>query len=170
MVLYQSMDAKNNWDLWILPVLGDRKPAPFLQTPFAEQNAVFSPDARWIAYDSDESGRQEVYVRPFPTNGPMPGARWQVSANGGSNPRWRRDGRELFYLAPARTMMSATVQAAAAIQLGAPNPLFSVRGIDPRNGFAVTADGQRFLIPTSASEEVSPPATVVINWSARLRR
>jgi hypothetical protein len=170
MLLYQSMDPKTNWDLWTIPVSGERKPALFLLTAFAEQNAGFSPDSRWVAYDSNESGRQEVYVRPFSPGAALAGARWQVSGSGGSNPKWRRDGKELFFLAPDRTMMVAAVQSAAALQLGPPRPLFSIHGLDPRNGFAVTPDGQRFLIPMPSNDESSRPATVVINWTIGLRR
>jgi len=94
----------------VLPVAdnqkpGDRKPYAFLSTPFNEQGGVFSPDGRWVAYQSNESGRDEIYVRPFPG----PGGQWQVSTAGGSDPRWRPDGKELYYLAPDLKLMAAAV-------------------------------------------------------------
>lgn len=170
-LLYQWLQPKTDWDLWLLPVSGNSKPVPLLQTPAAEKNGAFSPDGRWIAYDSGESGRSEVYVQPFQDGTPPAGGKWQFSSAGGSNPKWRRDGRELFYLAPGQTVMAVSVQSGATIQPGAPRPLFSTRGADPRTGFAVTPDGERFLIPTpgSGQGEVPPPATVVINWTTGLR-
>ena len=92
-------------DLWLLPLSGDRKPFPFVQTPFSDVPGRFSPDGRWVVCESDDSGRAEVYVTPFPG----PGGKRQVSAAGGARPRWRRDGKEIFYLSPDNKMMAATV-------------------------------------------------------------
>ena len=93
-------------DIWVLPLLGDRKPIPFVQTQFSEWDAHFSPDGHWLAYVSNESGRPEVYIAPFPG----PGGKWQVSTAGGILPRWRRDGRELFYVALDNQLMAAEIK------------------------------------------------------------
>src|SRR5262249_38940792 len=95
-LLFRVQDPPTGLDLWVLPLFGDRKPFPFLQTPFAESGGRFSPDGKWVAYQSNESGRSEVYVQPFPG----PGAKFQISTDGGANPLWRRDGKELFFLGP----------------------------------------------------------------------
>lgn len=92
-LLYEEHDPDTRWDLWVLPVSSDRKPEPFVQTPSNEMQGQFSPDGRLVAYVSDETNRNEVYVQTFPASA----HRWQVSTGGGSQPRWRRDGRELFY-------------------------------------------------------------------------
>ena len=94
-IAYVTVDPKTAADIWLLPLAGDRKPTPLLQTRFTEQHARISPDGRWMAYSSNESGRQDVYVTRFPE----PGGKWPVSTNGGGFPVWRRDGRELFYRA-----------------------------------------------------------------------
>src|SRR5258708_119037 len=118
-LLYTDGSPKTASDLWVLNMEGDRKPVPFLQTPFFESQGQFSPDGHWIAYASDESGRFEVYVRPFPS-GP---AKWKISINGGEHPRWRGDGKEIFYLSPDRKLMAAAVNGKAASQ-----PVFEAQG------------------------------------------
>jgi Tol biopolymer transport system component len=154
---------------------GDRKPIPFLQTPFNESQGQFSPDGHWIAYSSDESGRHEVYVRPFP---PGPG-KWKISISGGEFPRWRRDGKELFYLSPDRKLMAAPVKAGPGAQpvfeVAVPLALFEVRvpaTIPGHNSFvyAVAADGKRFLVNTSPSEAAETPLTVIVNWLAAVKK
>ncbi|HEY3026455.1 MAG TPA: protein kinase [Pyrinomonadaceae bacterium] len=100
-ILYSEADPKTNLDLWVLPQFGDQKPIPFLQTAFIETQGRFSPDGKWVAYASNESGTFQIYVRPFPPSS----GQWMVSTNGGNQPRWRRDGKELFYLAPDRKLM-----------------------------------------------------------------
>jgi Tol biopolymer transport system component len=156
-------------DLWVVPVDGDRKPFAFRATPFGETHAQFSPDTRWIAYTSNESGALEVYVRPFP---PAPG-KFQVSVNGGRLPRWRRDGRELYYLDPANKLMAVMVKAApgppAAFEAGVPQGLFQTR-IPPVPDlvnwfpYAPSADGKRFLVNTVTLNPNDAPLTVVVNW------
>ena len=94
-LLYAIQHPKTGLDLWALPLAGDRKPFPVVQTPFDETAGQFSPNGRWVAYQSNESRQVEIYVRPFPG----PGSQWQVSTAGGSQPRWRPDGKELFYVA-----------------------------------------------------------------------
>jgi Tol biopolymer transport system component len=111
-MLYQSLTSRGDWDIWALPMDGDRKPWPFLKTSFIERFARFSPDGHWVAYMSNESGRMEVYVRPFSEPGAaaaQTGGQWQVSAAGGIYPAWRPDGKELYYLNPAGAMMAAPI-------------------------------------------------------------
>jgi Tol biopolymer transport system component len=165
-LLYDDVDPKTKGDLWVLPMSGDRKPIPFLRTEFNERSAVFSPDGKWISYDSDESGKAEVYVQSFPASG----AKWQISKVGGTLPRWRRDGKELFYLAADRKLMAVEVKLGPAFQAGIPRPLFDSRMDTANVRYTVTRDGQRFLIPTPIVEASSTPPTVVINWPAGLRR
>ena len=176
---YQQLDPKKKWDLWILPLEGPEgaagKPMLYLQTEFNETYPTFSPNPegvregapRWIAYTSDESANQQVYVQPFPASG----AKWQISSNGGSRPQWRRDGKELYYVAADRKLMAAGVEiGGATFQAGTPRPLFETR-LGPLQFFAAVADGQRFLMPAPVEEEISStPATVVLNWTSGLRR
>ena len=130
--------------------------------------AAFSPDGRSVAYTSDESGRWEVYVRSFPSG---EGKR-QVSTEGGADPRWRRDGKERFYLASGFKLMSVSVNLAPAFKPGLPQPLFQTsvtKLIDRPSHYAVAAQGQRFLINTDI-ENTSAPITVVLNWTSELKR
>lgn len=155
-------------DLWILPLLGDRKPYPFLQTRFNEVGGFFSSDGRWIAYVSNESGRNEVYVTPFPG----PGGKWQISTTGGNFLRWRRDGKEIFYLALDNRLMAAAVNGqGAAFEVGDVRPLFTMQVAGPRFPYDVSPDGQRFLVNTVANQTSVPTSmTVVVNWMASLRK
>jgi serine/threonine protein kinase/Tol biopolymer transport system component len=162
-LLYYDQDPTTKFDLWVLPLSGDKKPIPFLQTEFNELEGVFSPDGKWIAYQSDESGRYEVYVQPFPAGGKS-----QISRSGGTRPRWRRDGRELFYLDTDGKMMAVDLRTGASFQAGVPQPLFETHITTMETRYAVTRDGQRFLLPVSLGE--AGPATVVINWTAGIKR
>jgi serine/threonine protein kinase len=152
-------------DVWILPLTGDRKAYPFLESTFSESQGQFSPDGRWIAYMSAESGQPEVYVQRFPG----PGDKWLVSTAGGGWPRWRADGRELFYLAPDTSVVAVPVDGRGArFDVGAGRPLFKVR-LRPlvrldAYPYDVTSDGQRFLINTFAEEATSSAITLVVNW------
>jgi serine/threonine protein kinase len=163
-ILYQVLGEKTGQDLWIAPQFGDRKPYPYLQTQFNEQNGRFSPDGRWIAYSSDESGRLEVYVQPFPPSG----GKWQISTAGGEEPDWRKDGKELFYLAPDRSLMAVPVKWGATFEAEVPKALFQVQQSAGRYSYAVAGDGQRFLITRPVAELT--PITVVVNWTAGLKR
>ncbi|HEY6074376.1 MAG TPA: hypothetical protein VIV15_13545, partial [Anaerolineales bacterium] len=165
-IICGTVDPKTRWDLWVLSV-GDHKWEAFLQTPANESRAVFSPNGRWVAYESDESGRKEVYVQSFPASG----AKWQVSVSGGSQPRWRRDGKELFYLGGNRKFTAVDVSTEApTFGHGTPKALFDtplLKGEDhPGDQYAVTADGQRFLVNTLAEERTYAPISVVLNWTA----
>jgi hypothetical protein len=152
----------------VLPQFGDKKPFAYLQTRFAELFAKFSPDGRWVAYTSDESGRPEIYVAPFPT----PSGKWQISTVGGSVPRWRNDGKEIFYIAPDDKLMVAAVNAQGPIfQPGAVQPLFQTRAPTlTRYPYVVSSDGQHFLVNTIAGEATSSPVTLVVNWPAVLKK
>jgi eukaryotic-like serine/threonine-protein kinase len=172
-ILYENVDPKThwaNWDLWVLPLEGDKKPFPFLQTEFDEVQGQFSPDGKWIAYTSNESGARQVYVRSFPTSSD----KLQVSTAGGAQPQWRRDGRELFYVSPDRKLMAVEVKGdGSTFEAGVPKSLFEPRIPGPgafRNSYAVTADGQRFLVITVLEEMTPQPITVVMNWTADLKR
>ena len=164
---YYRTDAKTLNDIWALPLFGDRKPFPVFHGEFNESQSQFSPDVKWIAYVSDESGTPQIYVQSFPT---LTG-KWQISTEGGTQPRWRRDGRELFYLAPNRKLMAVTVRAGASFDAQTPRPLFETRldGAALRQTYAVSADGNRFLLNV-ALESGAPPVTIVINWPALLKK
>jgi Tol biopolymer transport system component len=154
-------------DIWILPLTGDRKPFPFLQTQFLERTPYFSPDGRWLAYVSDESGRDEVYVAPFPG----PGRKWQISTNGGDRPRWRRDLREIYYMSPDNKIMAVEVRALGdTFTLGAAKALFETRPMRGGTAYDVTGDGQRFLVNTLVQAQSSVPLTLVVNWPAAVKK
>jgi Tol biopolymer transport system component len=178
-LLYTTIDPKTGYDLWVLPdpetASGDGKPIPFLQTQFNERYGQFSPDSHWIAYVSDESGKPEVYVRPFPasTNG---GAKVKISQEGGSQPRWRRDGKELYYFSlDGRLMAVEVVTTSPMLRPGIARPLFQAPAFSPTSGtqyafhWDLAADGKRFLIDTRAATPSEEPVTVVLNWTAGLK-
>jgi Tol biopolymer transport system component len=153
-------------DLWILPMTGDQRAVPLVASEFVEGPGRFSPDGRWIVYTSNESGKTEVYVRPFdPDTMSSEGGQVLVSREGGNVPRWTRDGRELVYLAEDGTMMSVDVSTESVFRAGIPKPLFKTV---PGGFFDVTKDGQRFLIPIP--ESLTTSYTVVLNWTAGLKR
>jgi Tol biopolymer transport system component len=169
-IMYTAGSATSRLDLWLLPLSGDRTPVVFRQTPFNDANGQISPDGRWVAYQSDESGRIEIYVEPL-TRG---GSRWQVSIDGGSFARWRRDGRELFFLgvSPAAAMRSVDIMPrGATLQVGTPRELFAYSNVmvthrSAYQPYAVSADGQRFLLPPLSDDtDVRSSVTVVLNWA-----
>jgi Tol biopolymer transport system component/predicted Ser/Thr protein kinase len=175
-LLYSTQDPKTGSDLWALPLTGERKPFPVVQTSFDEIEGQFSPDGRWLAYASNESGRYEIYSRPFPGAG----GKWQVSTAGGTQPRWGRDGKELFYMVPDTRLMAVQIRVASdgrALDTGAPVALFPTRlasgadiqttGFGARAQYAVASDG-RFLMLVTADEAVTSPITIVLNWTAGL--
>ena len=166
-IICERLDSKTRLDLWLLPMTGDRQPVPFLQTEFNEQQAQFSPDGKWIAYTSDESGTSEVYVQAFPASG----GKWRISTAGGCQPQWRRDGKELFFITPDRKLMAVDVKTGTAFEAGVPKPLFDTRIFQLttfRNNYVVSRDGQRFLI-NSRMEDNSAPFAVVLNWTSDLK-
>jgi dipeptidyl aminopeptidase/acylaminoacyl peptidase len=190
-VLFRSHDPQTGYDLWIQPMEADhplsrsassgstvspvpaerRKPFVFLKTSFDERQGQFSPDGRWVAYTSNESGRHEIYVRPFLGSG----EHWKVSTAGGLQPRWSSDGRELYYIAPDARLMAAPITVnGATVEPGTPVALFQTRiygGGDPDLGigwgYDVARDG-RFLINVTAGEAIASPITVILNWQSAL--
>jgi len=162
-IAYDAYDSTAGFDLWAAPVSGDRPPVLYLRTPSNESGGRFSPDGRWLAYTSNESGRTEVYVQSFP----VPGRRTQVSNGGGDQPRWRRDGRELFYIAPGEKLMGVRVQIRPTFSVGEPVALIERRAIQ---GYDVGADGERFLCLVPAAENTTPISlSIILQWSAGLR-
>ena len=105
-LLFRTLDPQTGYDLWVLPLSGDKKPVPFLKTPFEERDGQFSPDGKWVAYQSNESGRSEIYVQPFPG----PGRKLQISSSGGAQPRWNKNSKEIFYVSLDSKMMAAPVK------------------------------------------------------------
>jgi Tol biopolymer transport system component len=163
-ILYEIPGVDTGQDLWIAPLFGDRKPFPYLRTQFNEGEGAFSPDGRWIAYVSDESGRDEIYVQAFPPSG----EKRLISTGGGSEPYWRKDGMELFYVAADRNLMAVPIKLGTTITPGTPKSLFPVPLSEQQHSFAVTGDGQRFLVSRLVGE--MPPITVVLNWEAALKK
>ncbi|HEY3202155.1 MAG TPA: hypothetical protein VGL03_00715, partial [Thermoanaerobaculia bacterium] len=161
-LLYGTRLPKTGIDLWILPLFGDKKPAPLLVTPFDEFEARFSPDGRWFAYGSKESGSWEIYVQPFPPTG----AKWQISVGGGTTPRWRGDGKEILYVAADYMRKAVDIKMSPTFEAGVPRDLFQT----PNSwGSDVMPDGQRFLVNLAAGESPPAPITVVLNWSAEVK-
>jgi eukaryotic-like serine/threonine-protein kinase len=157
--------------LWVLPLTGDRKPQSVLSTAVREIHGRFSPDGRWMAYVSNESGTNHVYVQSFPPSG----NKWQISTGGGFQPRWRRDGKELFFVAGQdsgpipRAVMAVAVDTSSTgvLKAGVPHKLFTVTmssGIGQGSTWEVTPDGQRFLVASASTRAAVPPITVVVNW------
>jgi serine/threonine protein kinase/Tol biopolymer transport system component len=169
--------VRTGGDLWALPLTPERpggplKPSLILQAPFNVFDAQFSPDSRWIAYVSNESQRNEIYVTPFPPPVSGPGGKRQVSTAGGSLPRWRQDGKEIFYLGPDRQLMAAEIEAKGGIlEVGQVRPLFSATGMTQANPlYDVSADGQHFLVRTFPEQKTGDPLTLVQNWTAGLKK
>jgi serine/threonine protein kinase len=182
-IIYEVLDPKTLNDLWVLPLSDDRNPFPLLHTPFAETHGQISPDGKWLVYYSNETGRNEVYVQAFPGGA----GKWQISTNGGVIPRWRRDGRELFYMSQLSggKMMAVDIRSSGStFEAGSPKELFDslfiglphtgiLPGAAPYHAFAVSADGQRFLIPHPPSSDgagTTMPIAVVTNWAAGLEK
>ncbi len=177
-LLFSTQDPKTGSDLWALPMMGERKPFAVLQSSFDEIEGQFSPDGRGLAYASNESGRYEIYIRTFPEAG----GKWQVSAAGGVQPRWQRDGHELHYVAPDAQLMAVPIRLAPdthALEAGAPVALFPTRlatgvniataGFQARAQDAVAAGG-RVLMNGAGDDAVTSPITVVVNWDAALKK
>ena len=165
-ISFSNLAAQGKRDgtkLWVLSMAGDRKASPLPTEAVGwQEESRFSPDGHWIAYRSEESGVSEIYVSSFPG----PGEKWQVSTAGGSHPRWRRDGKELFYLSADDKIMAVPMRLTPAFQAGVPAALFPVRrGSD----YDVSADGQRFLVNSYLGEESTPSLTLIVEWSGLLK-
>ena len=177
-VIYNSTNAQTKSDIWVLPLAGEKRPVPFLRTQFNEQEGHFSPDGRFVAYQSDESGRDEIYVRTFSPDalslGASTGGKWQISTGGGSEPRWRRDGKALYYISSDQKLMQADVAGGPNFQSAAPKALFSLAGTGTNAGtfeaWDVAPGGARFLFPKLAGREDTTPFNVVLNWQAALKK
>jgi serine/threonine protein kinase len=153
-------------DVWALPLTGDRKPIPVARSEFDEAQARFSPDGKWVAFSSNESGRFEIYAQPFPPTG----AKWQVSTGGGAQPQWRKDGKELYFLGLDRRLTAVEIRNKEVLEMDAPRPLFQTQVAalaGGRNVYAASADGQRFLLVKPLAD--ATPITVVLNWASRPR-
>jgi len=167
-IAFAAQNQKTGWNAWALPTFGDRKPIPIVVGPFAELMPAFSPDTRFIAYQSNESGRPEIYVQSFP----VASGKWQVSSSGGTDPSWGADGKKLFYRSADQKLMAVDIDAGESFKAGIPQPLFPAR-VQPgiaRNKYVVSADGERFLFVAPLGRDALTPTTVVLNWSAELGR
>ena len=166
---FGEINPTTGFDIWVLR-MSDRKALPFLRTPFNESSPHFSPDGRWLAYNSDESGRQEIYVQPYPG----PGGKWQISVDGGREPVWNRNGRELFYRSGDK-MMAVDIATQPGFAAGKPRVLFEGQ-YEPTGytvaDYDVSPDGQRFLMLKRGDKESATPTqiNVVLNWTEELKR
>jgi Serine/threonine protein kinase len=168
-ISYIKYDPKTQWDEWLLPTFGDRKPAPYIQTPFNEGSSVFSPDGKWVAFYSNESGKVESYIQSFPS----PGSKVQISNGGGGEVRWRSDGKELFYIGLDQELMSVDIKVEGnKLTCSLPRPLFKTDVTplrDMRNHYDVSSDGQRFLFAIPTQKASAATVNVVMNWTADLK-
>ncbi len=180
-----AMDGRRSFfpnashDLWVLPLTpvnpSGNQPQPYLNTEFNETQGRFSPDSRFVAYASNESGRYEIYVQPFPTasDGKTP-----ISTSGGISPRWRADGKELYYISADSKMMEVEVSTNPTFKAGTPRSLFPAPiwgGGTFHNvtRYDVTADGKRFLINSASADAATSapaPITIVLNWTTLLKK
>lgn len=163
-----ATDKRTATDIYALPLSGEPKPFPIVQNAFNNMQPRISPDGRWLAYSSNESGRYEIYVTGFPGGG----AKWQVSTSGGSFPSWRRDSKELFLLDGADNVIAVDVNTVGkTVRMGAPQALFHAGGVQTQEGpYSVTADGKKFLINTGDVKEGNQPFTLVQNWPAEINK
>jgi len=163
----RQQSGKPGWDIWVLPLFGDRNPFPVVQSQSNKDDPSFSPDGKWLAYDSDESGQWEVYVMPFPHGE----GRWQVSKGGGEQPRWRGDGKELFFVGAGNRIMTAEVRdKGASLEIGAGQSLPIHTTASPYRTYDVTADGKKFIVISDSAGLNAKGITIVANWPALLDR
>jgi Tol biopolymer transport system component len=162
-ILFNDYDPTTRADLWVMPQEGKQEPFPFLRTEFVEENARFSPDGHWVVYRSDESGKGEIYVRPFPSGS----GKWQVSVKGGDLPVWRRDGKEIFYQMGGAVMAVDVDGTGSAFTVGSAKQLFEL----PRSLlYDVSVDGTQVLMGVVSGEQGAPPVTLVTNWDKEMKR
>jgi Tol biopolymer transport system component len=167
-ILYTRNDLQTKNDIWLLPLEGDRKPFAYFQSPADDRAAAFSPDGRWVAYQSSESGSNEIYVQTFPASG----GKWPVSNKGGVAPMWRGDGKELFYVSPEGKLMAVEIKVGSTFEPGVPNVLFDMADARarPNTPYDIAADGQRFLILSGRVDANPSSIAVVLNWTADLKK
>ena len=169
-LVYERRIPQNEtgFHLWALPLFGDGKPFPIVQSTFEERYPEVSPDGKWMAYQSNESGRWEIYITAFPGGG----AKWQVSGVGGASAKWRKDSKEIFYLDLSDNLVAVDVNASgSSVQLGTPHTLFQAIGVQREYGpYDVSADGKRFLLNSGNLNKSSDPFTLVQNWPAELKK
>jgi dipeptidyl aminopeptidase/acylaminoacyl peptidase len=175
-IVYNPIGNGTGPDLWMLPLAGERKPVPLLATRFPERLGQVSPDGRWLAYSSTETGNPEIYVQPFPSGA----GKWQISTGGGVFPRWRHDGRELFYLntVSGGKLIAVDVKTSGSFEAATPKALFDSEYVNQPHtsqfhAYAVAPDGQRFLIPrplSNVTDTSSQPIIVVMNWADAVKR
>jgi len=156
-------------DIWVLPLSGDRKPHPFLNGTFDEFDPRLSPDGRYLAYVSNESGRDEVYVQTYPDRSD----KWQVSTHGGSDPHWTAGGHEIDYLSLDQHMMAVAIRSSPSFDPGTPQSLFATKVLFPGNQRAhydVSADGRSFVMFVQTLQQALPTTTVVVNWTSEIAK
>lgn len=166
-ILFASIGEKSGNDIWVLPMNGEAKPYPLLKSEFNESQAHFSPDGRYFAYVSNESGREEIYIQSFPVGA----GKWRVSTNGGWVPKWRRDGKELYYEAIDKKLMAVPVKLDGSVEIGSATALFQTEiTVGSPNRYAVAPDGQRFLINSPLQSGQEAPFNVILNWTSTLKK
>jgi Tol biopolymer transport system component len=169
-VTVSAISRQTKSDVWLWQLGDQPHVTPLINGPANEGQSRISPDGRYVAYVSDESGRLEVYVQAFP----VANGRWQVSAAGGADPQWSRDRRELFYVAADRRMMAVPVSTGSTFHAGRETALFRTQldslWMDTRNHYDVSADGRRFVVIAPATERREAPFTFLANWSRSLQR
>ena len=173
LLLFVRLQGPTQVDLWVLPMgEGEHKPVKYLATGFQLRHGTFSPDGRWVMYASNVSGREEIYVSPFPDASVAPAV--LISTQGGAYPRWRRDGRAVYYLSPDSKLVEVEVRPGASFKVGIPKPLFEVRaGIYPDAAgwtWDISPDGKRFLFDIPTGQPSNSPLTVITNWQSRLKK
>jgi Tol biopolymer transport system component len=168
-ILFEESNPKTNYDLWVLPVSKNAKPYPLLNAPYMENHGAFSPDGKYFAYSSEETGRSEIFVQTFPD---VTQGKWQISASGGLWPVWSNDGKELFYVSLEKKMMG--VDTSGGFQSTTAKVLFSnfPRRINPTDGYsyAVSPDAQRFVIITPVEDPSRAFITIISNWQQLLKK
>ncbi|PWT89248.1 MAG: hypothetical protein C5B55_11695 [Blastocatellia bacterium] len=174
-ILFMERGAKTRMDVWAVPMFGDRKEYLLLNSPFDEQDPTLSPDGRWLAYASDETGAYQIYVQSFSADGKLGTDKKAVSTGGGTLPVWRRDGSELFFISGDGQMMASSVKTTGPqFEFATPKPLFKTRilGVEGSiyHEYDVSPDGQRFLIGTLIGDTKAAPPTVIMNWTALLKK
>jgi Tol biopolymer transport system component len=173
-IIFLRRGVKTRHDLWVLPMVGERKEYLLLNSPFDDRDAQLSPNGRWLAYSTDETGSYEIYVQSFSAEGKLGADKKRVSTEGGRYPVWRRDSSELFFVATDSQLMSSSVKTGGTeFQFATPKPLFKTRMLASGTNYHelnVSPDGQRFLIGTLIGDTKAQPPTVILNWTAEVKK